>query len=326
MIGPFPKPHPFPKPKPQRLPRRKHVTIGAAFPCKEGLIIGADTQEDIGSIIKGNTEKMHVLSMGEYTAVVTGAGDGDLIRATVDEMKFALEHRQPQTISEIESVFRLRLLQGFRDHIIPYAAFPNDDRPSMELLIGLHVKANPQDPTLFETRLYAASGTTFRRSQKAECIGSGIILAKSLIDQYFDIDLSMRHASLLALYILRQAKKWAQFCGGNSDVLLLSNQEAEIKRIPTDQVKSLERHFDEFSEHLKPVLIACADIDYDPTALKVLLQDFASNMHQLQGKMVADFIVPDLAYGAFLRGWSGKGRRKKAQPKPLASGTSKRGQ
>lgn len=281
------------------------MTIAAAFPCQEGLILCADTQEDIGGYVKGDTEKMHVLPMDGYSLVVTGAGDGELIQTTVSEVKLFLEKRQPDTINEIESAIRLRLLQSFKDHVTPYATFPKDDRPSMELLIGIHCKKDSTDTDSYQTKLYRMEGTLFRPAPKAECVGTGLLLAQSLIDQYFSVDLSLRHASLVALYILRQAKRWVQFCGGNSDVLLLSNKSKEIKRIPTDQVKSLERHFDEFGEQLKPVLIACADIDFNPKDFETLLSRFSSNMHTLQGKIVSDHFMQHMQ-NVFLAGWSGE--------------------
>jgi 20S proteasome alpha/beta subunit len=310
LIQPKPRPLEF-RPTPQRFPERKRVTIAAAFPCKEGLIIATDTEESIAGYIKTDTQKMRIVQGQNYDLVITGAGDSDLIDCFVDELVEALEEERPEEIKGIWKVFKNTHLQSFRNHVVPYAAFPKDDRPYMDLLIGLHIKVGGRVTGAhpFRTELFKANGTTVKRVNKAECIGTGIVLAQSLVDQFFDSSLNLVQTGLLAVYVLRQTKRWAQYCGGKTDIAILSNTEKELHTIPTDKLKSLERHFDEFGTYLKPVLINCADINVDPKLFKKIMAKFQADVHDLQGKFVTDILHEGLVE-SFLEGW---GRKQKKQ-------------
>jgi len=323
MIGPFPKP-PFPFvaqprllfPKPRRLPERKRVTIAAGFPCKAGLVLCADTQETISGYVKTDTDKIRILSSQQYNIVFTGAGDSDLIETTIDEMANAIHTEKPEGITRIAFALKSAALRVFEESIKPYATFPADDRPSVTLLIGIQ--------TARATALYKARGTSFRLLQAAECIGYGLALGKSLTEQLFNQDMSLEHAGLVAVYVLHQAKRWVDGCGGKSDILLLSN-DGTILRMSTEMVEHLEQHFDEFNSHLRPVLIACADREFDSKKFDEMMDDLDYQLRLLRGKFISSiFSLAGPHEEAFLSGFVPK--KRKRQVKPSTSQASESGQ
>jgi hypothetical protein len=264
----------------------KPMTIAAAFPCKDGLILCADTQETITGYVKTNTQKIRVMQGPHYSMVFTGAGDADLFEMTVDEIDKGLTRDKVGTGAwNIEESIKKTLAQIFKKVISPWAAFPNE-RPSIpKLLIGLQYPA--------ATLLYEAHGTMIRRCREPECVGMGVILGKSLSGQLFHDGLSLTQGALVAVYILHQAKQWVDGCGGNSDIVLLSDRDMNITRMPTDKVRELETHFDMFNMMMRDVLIATADASIPYSNFAQIIKQFQLNMLQLHSKFMEmeEFIV-----------------------------------
>ena len=280
------------------------MTIAAGFPCKNGLVLCADTQETISGYVKTDTGKIRVISTPHHHIVFTGAGDGDLIDTAIDEMSDAIRTENPVGLTRVAYVLKKTMLRVFDESIKPYAAFPLDDRPSITLLIGIQSTA--------ATVLYKASGTSFRLLQNAECIGYGLALGKSLTQQLFTKDMTVEHAGLTAVYVLHQAKRWIDGCGGNSDIVVLSN-DGNILQMSTRMVDQLEKHFDEFNRYLGPILIGCADRDFDSTKFEEMMDDFDYQLRKLRGRFVSDIF--GLLHGsgsedAFLSGFVPKKRKR----------------
>lgn len=286
------------------------MTIAAGFPCQTGLIICADTQETIAGYVKTDTEKIKLFQSADkkYNVVFTGAGNGDLIDSAVDEMIAALETEKPEGFLRIALLLKQTMLKVFRDCIQPYASFPTDDRPSVTMLIGVQSARS--------TVLYKAAGTSFRPLREPECIGFGIALGKSLIKQLFRPEMSIDEAALAALYVLHQAKRWVDGCGGNSDILLLTH-EGEILRMGTEWVTSLETHFDEFNRHLGPLRIACADRHKEPRDFDKIMDEFDYQIQRLRGKFVAEMFTSDpRSQEMFLEGFVPRAKRKRRRRPP----------
>jgi 20S proteasome alpha/beta subunit len=270
----------------RRLPKVKPMTIAAGFPCQTGLVICADTQETIAGYVKTDTDKIRLFQAGDkrYNIVFTGAGNGDLIDTAVDEIAAALTDEKPQGLTRIALSVKQTMLKVFSDCIQPYSAFPTDDRPSLTMLIGIQAGQS--------SVLYKASGTSFSALRDADCIGYGIALGKSLIKQLFTPQISIDDAALVALYVLQQAKRWVDGCGGNSDIVLLRH-DGQILRMTTEWIVSLERHFDEFNQHLSPLLIACADKQREHTDFDKILDEFNHQIQRLRGRFVAEMFTSD---------------------------------
>ena len=121
-----------------------------------------------------------------------------------------------------------------------------------------------------------------------ECVGIGLALGKSLTAQLFRSDTSLRQAALTALYILNEVKKWVDGCGGNSDIIILSRENLKWARFPTDEVSGLEKHFDQFIDYVRPILVAVADSTVKEGEFDILLKNFVQrDMLGLRSKFMS---------------------------------------
>jgi hypothetical protein len=274
--GSRPKPPHF-GPNPKRLPSKSRMTIAMGFPCRDGVVLCADTQEVISGYVKTDTEKMTIIqSAPDYNVAITGAGDADSIEMVIQEVHAALNSNAQHL--PIQTVIRSTLLKFFNERVAPYAAFPSDERPGTNILLAIQSEGI--------VTLYKSRGTIFRRMNAPECVGMGVALGKSLISQLFSNDLSLPQTGILALYILHQAKTWVDGCGGNSDIMLLSNKNLSWSRIPTEDVKELEKHFDDFSEAMRPILISAADRSISYDTFDAEMKSFGRSMFLLRGKFM----------------------------------------
>ena len=198
---------------------------------------------------------------------------------TIQLMDQALTLKKPSAGWQIEEVLRESLVDTFNRHIAPWSQFPAEDRPSTpDLLVGLQFPAG--------ALLYRASGTTFRSVLESQCVGTGVVLANSLIAKLFDYEMSIAHGWLIALYVLYQAKTWVDGCGGNSDILLLSNRDRKITRIPTTDVTQMEQHFAEFDVYLRPVFLSAADRNISQAQFDERIKQFRLGMLTLRSKFM----------------------------------------
>jgi hypothetical protein len=273
---PLPRPKPFPLPKIRRLPRSTRLTIAAGFICTDGIVICADTQETIPGYVKTHTQKMKLMRSPFFNIAFTGAGDGELIDMTVQEMDIALAREKPTTEWDIRQTLKKSLLDTFHAQILCDPDILPEHRP--DLLIALQYDAG--------TLLYKATGTKIFRLESSVCVGSGLLMAKSLIAQLFDPGMNLAQGSLVAMHVLNQAKRWVDGCGGNSDVLMLSNQGRTIVRVPTDEVKTMEAHFDEFNNCIRPLFLAAPDGKVTHEQFEELVKKFRIDMLTIRGRFM----------------------------------------
>jgi len=229
------------------------VTIAAAFSVSDGIVLCADTQEVIPGYTKNQTEKIResLASDHEFGLLMVGAGDTDLIEAAMQTIEKAIEKEHydsehfvgEKTRPIVEAAFR----SFFNNNIAPYASFPRDDRPSIELLIAVRDAHN--------NYVFKASGATVREVEDgtADCIGSGTLLARNLIDRFYDPFMALDELVIAACYIMFQIEKYEINCGGPTDLYVSSHKHNVFSRIPPialQEAESLFGHFDAHTSHM----------------------------------------------------------------------------
>jgi len=249
---------------------RRNMTLIAGFRCRDGLILCADTQETISGYTKLNTDKIRGLMYTGGCINVAGAGDADLIEMAVDRLvdHFLLDDCQVtdwrRTQREIEGV----LVPLFEDQARRNSFLPSEERPWSDLLIAYRAEDGKE--------LLKISGTKVRRVRAAQCLGTGMILANSLVSELFDQNMTMKQAGLLAIYAVFRAKRYVDGVGGNTDILFIGDY--GLTRIPTSDVQRIESWWLELEQSgisLARALTATEGIDKNAVAT---LADFKDTL------------------------------------------------
>jgi hypothetical protein len=243
-----------------------HVTIAAGFICNEGVVIAADSQETIVGYTKESKAKVHTITFpptverqGLLTYVYAGAGDTDYIETAMEGVDQALG--PSRNFVEAVSAIDGSLIEFQAKRMAPWAAFRQEQRPFVELLIGLSVGS--------AFGLLHYSGTAFHRCQGHKAIGTGALLANSLMSTYCLSGDGVDKLVRLACYILHKVKKYVDGCGGYTQIAALRKDgdftfaakieefEADIVRLERKSVEDFRAQI--FSSSALPTLTWLAD-------------------------------------------------------------------
>ncbi len=245
MINPFPKPHYIPRPEPRRLPERKAVTIIVGLCGNDGVVIAADSQETITGYIKNERGKIRTTIFHDTNNVfaIAGAGSSDYIDTARDK---ALEGMgELDDFGKLKAKLETNLLGFFHKHLAPWAYFPDNERPTVELLIGLTMKKGPYG-------LFHYSGTSFHQvSEKA--IGAGILLANDLLSRFSTAGASVEKSSSIAVYVIWKVKGQVDSCGGFTD-LVAFRKNGDYALTESKDIKEVEGVLDHIEKESTTVL------------------------------------------------------------------------
>ena len=218
------------------------MTIAAGFVCMEGIVLGADSEEVIPGYTKNRTEKIKQLGIDdpELTIAMTGAGDSELIEKNYEIIIEAARSVEPQ-MATVYSVLQAAQRDFFQTFILPFAAYPDNERPTVDLLIA--IRAGNQQ------RLFKAYRNTIREVEwNVDCLGMGLIMARSLVERLYDPFCHLDEAVLTAIYIIMLVKDYVPDCGGQTDLFVMARDRKKYSGMVTgskiEPVESLFKHFD----------------------------------------------------------------------------------
>jgi hypothetical protein len=193
------------------------VTLIAGICCREGLILIADTEEVLEGALKTYSEKMYYLSsaMGNWQAVIAGAGDVDYILMARDLIKEKLESTRGNDADIIEAI-RDSIHEMWRDH----ANF-EAEKVQLRLLIGSF-----SSDSVF--RFTVVSGAAVRAGREIEAMGMGDAIFLGMADRFIPRGGLLGYVSgeaealrLFAIYAA-QAAKATPGVGGMTRIVTIS--------------------------------------------------------------------------------------------------------
>jgi len=196
------------------------MTIAAGFLCRDSVIICADT-EHTGEAKFHQTKVRHKNSeiLGDY--VIAGAGHTTYIGMACDMIEEGIYANRNQ-ISECDQKEQVYLfkeivrqkVKSIHEHI---ATYPYEgDRPTVELILGLHSKHND----LLLLHIGMDGGVTTVDSGGV-FIGSGAQVALAFSRILWREEMSAELTKYLAFFLLYQAKESAPYCGGATRLAML---------------------------------------------------------------------------------------------------------
>src|SRR5262249_47337117 len=131
---------------------------------------------------------------------------------------------------------------------------------SLDLLLGIKTDT--------EIWLLKVAGTIVTRLHSFECIGSGQEIANFVLTRFYGdaSKLSTERGSIITAHALKQAKDWASYCGGRSDIIIL-HRGFHAWEVPEDLILQHEQYLERAEKVLRPVMLALSDINTDDRAL-----------------------------------------------------------
>jgi len=268
-----------------RPPRRsKRVTIAAAFNCPEGIVLCADSQETVGEFLKRSEPKIVVrasgiLEGGEVAtprAVFACAGDAGFIDMAIEKLWRQMcraEQTQTGMIEALED-------ELIRIHERYWPLYPEQQRPTLAMLMGLYVPSSAQQEFSSLT-LWKIDGPIVTEVHTYDCIGYGLSLGKYIGDRLYNDRMETSKAALLAIYLLEQAKNAVQYCGGESQIVLVPLP-GWICRLSQEHVNKAVAAFGKFEEQTNRLLLEALDFRLGEAGMLKAWADFYEGWPELE--------------------------------------------
>jgi 20S proteasome alpha/beta subunit len=250
LTTPF-RPNPKkPSSLPKRLPERKRaMTIVAGFPGNGFVVLAADSDE-AGGLAKASVRKVAVIDKGECKCLIGGAGHGDFIDLAVQQLNAEL--RPPFSVVAVNELIEDIVTGIYSERIDSYPVHEQDDL-RFELLCAVGVKDDPIAPQLIRV-----SRALHLVRTAPETIGAGSYVARYLIATLAPNTASVMFAFRLAVYLVAQVKKHAKDCGGESQVIGIT-QDGRVTHLLEATIARHEETASIIMERAMPFLLYTTD-------------------------------------------------------------------
>lgn len=258
------------------------MTLIAAFRCKEGVVLCADTQETVGDV-RVSVNKIKPQDMGAYQLAIAGTGNGDLIdgfayRLELDVANWKEDLDQRAVYGNLHS-----LLQEYHENEI--ALYPSDSAQDKlnHFLICIKSKKRP-DVYVWELR-----GTAITAVGDHTLMGIGASIYKHELARLYRKPISANQAVLLGVHLFSLAKATSNYVGGPIDIIFVGDK-GMYAHTPT-AVAEMESKVAVFNDKIAALILACPDIALSEFTLNDMLEDFRKSVKELRMHWAKDLML-----------------------------------
>ena len=193
------------------------MTIAIGIKASDGLVVAADSEISSGNYMKGAGGKVATFFVHDEgwaeSCIVAGAGNSGYVEALINELGqtyqaadpqmqiLSLQKKSPQTL-QLE--FQNCIKRFYKEHIIPFAHYPERTRPDVEVLVACQRK------TIM--LLLSSDMTVLNYSGFYTGIGYGSMFAQFFLDRLWT-GMSVEQAEVMAAYIVFLVKESVETCG-----------------------------------------------------------------------------------------------------------------
>ncbi len=213
------------------------MTIALGILADDGVVIAADTQETYAGVFKVEQGKI-VFSIndsehGKFLGGVSVSGAGTAGHVDALSQEICLNFRTHRTSMDgFQDDLAERVKKFNEQHVVPFATWPEYDRPSVSLLVGAVIGD--------DRCLWTTDKTAMRVCYPFGAVGIGAAHASLMLRRFWqggDCDL----AELVAAYVLYSVKQHVDGCGKQTQLMSVKSDRLYVW---TDgQLERLEKQF-----------------------------------------------------------------------------------
>lgn len=252
------------------------MTAIAGFKCCDGIVVCSDSELTHPDGTKTSVEKIRAYgnSRTAVRAFIAWAGTEDCAKA-------AFEQLDSRWNGIVAGQFDLgQVMHEIVENIsVTYVTRPED---TFALIAGEWVDGADRP-----LRLIMEPGIVPGVGRNIVSEGTGSVFIKFLADGLYDPSISVRQASILAVYAIRLAKKYAGGCGGDIKIFMLYKNGAMDSMLPWD-VRDLEQHFGRFDAAFKSIFFHCADEDLEDWKFEARMKLLTDKLRELRANRKRD--------------------------------------
>ncbi len=246
------------------------MTIAAGFHFAHGILLCADTQHTVPSMMKLNASKIvrqDLTARGGGQLVFALSGTVAYAHMAIDHCTRAILEKPPRerTGGGLRVALEEAIENFYQHHMYPHPRYGYNDGPMLQLLIAAR---SDIDSTL---ALYATSETAVTEVIDYECVGAGAFLSNYLIPTLFRHSrMGLNDAGNIAIHVLRETKLYVDSCGGGSEFVVL-DKDGKMSKVGHYDIAQGEALSEGFSTAVRRLLVVSADLE---TTTQKLREEF----------------------------------------------------
>ena len=265
-------PHRYPYPTIKRpLGRSKAVTIGVGFLCNDGLLLCADNQITWPDSHKYYERKIYLRMRPEWTVGFTFAGNPNLAKSFDGKLESAIGLiPRPYTAAKIQEciealLYSMNVIDGDQSglYMICAISVPNDDMIMLKTDRKIVSRVRDYD--------YVGVGDSSLLRHVGFLIGDKPEYRK------------VGEALPLAVYLVLQAKRYVDGCGGDTDALVIRPNGSPQDR--SGVTTNMEQHLLHLESYACKVVRAAFDPSVDDATLETTLNDLSNKLKDVRGPL-----------------------------------------
>lgn len=210
------------------------MTIAIGLLARDGIVVAADSQVTIGSgkVSQGKMRAGFNTDGDANTGscVIASAGLVGYTDSCAGLLTRTFSADKGRGGAKLKEAFEANLKKFNRDHVLPFAKYPAEDRPYVEFIIA--TERNHQLALWHTTHTVVSDGAPYA------AIGCATQHALAILKNLYRLPmLDLWQSVLLAAYVLFQVKESDIYCGGHTDIYYIRNDRfGVINRRLTDRV------------------------------------------------------------------------------------------
>jgi len=227
------------------------MTYIAAFGCKDGIVMCADTQESVEGA-KNYVEKLSIVEDSSYPLAVGGAGFGSLIDCLMDEIIERTSKERPATKKELKKLVQQGLTEVYKSDLPALTLRRLDHAP--QLLVAAR--------TAEGLCIYQTLGRRVLKEASRAIIGYSTAYNANLLRRLHQPSLPMQRAVMLAVYLVSQSKLLDEGVGLDTRVAIVRDNGAWID--DPVYIKDAEARVKDFLALTDRMFLTCIDVGISP--------------------------------------------------------------
>jgi 20S proteasome alpha/beta subunit len=220
------------------------MTIAFGILATDGIVLAADTEEISGYAGGLKTDSQKILTgmcagKKQTGVAISGAGTANYIDSISPKMLSTVTNatQNPDvSYDTLQDAIESQLADFYSKHVIPFANFPDHERPDFCLLIGVEHGSH--------SGIWSTDRTTVYRCMPFGAVGVGSTYAKILLARLVK-KVDLMKASIVAAYVAFKVKQTIEGCGRDTDIVLV-RRGGTTSYIHSQDILKMEQFFQEY--------------------------------------------------------------------------------
>ena len=248
------------------------MTYIAAFRCKTGIVLCADTQETVEDE-KQYCEKLLIAEDRQCPVAIGGAGLGEATEAFSAEVIERASRQRPSTAKELAQLIK-ESIEDVIANDVPISAWAKQYRTAQYVVAA--------KPTNEDFVIFKVVGRRVRRVNEPVIIGYATSLNQALLDRHHRPDLPMQQAVMLAVYLLSLSKTLNAF--GQTRIAVVVQNGAWFD--DPQYIANSEQRIAQFLSVADELFLKSVDVGISPTQFRTELEVLTERIAALRDEYI----------------------------------------